>query len=94
MERETLCCLRCGARMRFLGRERIQLGQTSWLLGDLPNLIAGAMVAEIFSCPKCGKIELFQAEDSADELPQKQCPGCGAVIDFDYGRCPRCRHEF
>ncbi len=25
---------------------------------------------------------------------QLSCLRCGAVIDFDYGRCPYCEHEF
>ena len=52
------------------------------------------MEIDIYSCPKCGKIELFQPEAASDGLAQKQCPVCGAVIDFDYGRCPHCKHEF
>ena len=31
-------CLRCGAPMRFVGQERLQLGKTSWLFGDLPRM--------------------------------------------------------
>lgn len=93
-EKRQLNCLRCGAEMRFVMREKVQLGQTGWVLGDLPNLIAGAMPVDLYACPDCGKLELFQPETSAEALPQKQCPACGAVIDFDYGRCPRCKHEF
>lgn len=109
-----LNCLRCGAGMNFLCREKMQLGQTGWLLGDLPNLVAGAMEVEIYACPKCGKLEFFQpgsdkfagtanaAEtasgflppDAPGGLPRKKCPACGAVLDFDYGRCPYCEHEF
>lgn len=55
-----LNCLRCGTRMRFIRREKFQLGQTGWVLGDLPNLFAGAMEIEIYVCPKCGKLEFFQ----------------------------------
>ena len=29
--------------MRYIKREKLQLGQTGWVLGDLPNLFAGAM---------------------------------------------------
>lgn len=94
MHKRDCRCLRCGAEMHFLGRDKLQLGQTGWILGDLPNLIAGALVVEIYSCPDCGKIEFFRPDDSGEALPQKQCPNCGAVIDFDYGRCPRCKHEF
>ena len=89
-----LNCLRCGTGMQFIRREKFQLGQTGWVLGDLPNLFAGGMEIDIYSCPKCGKIELFQPEAASDGLAQKQCPVCGAVIDFDYGRCPHCKHEF
>lgn len=94
MKKRDLSCLRCGTQMRFLGRDRLQLGQTSWILGDLPNLIAGAMPVDLYGCPNCGKIEFYQSEDTSEDLVQKQCPNCGAVIDFDYGRCPRCKHEF
>ena len=109
-----LNCLRCSAGMQFIKREKFQLGQTGWVLGDLPNLFAGAMEIEIYVCPKCGKLEFFQPGSdkfagTADEaktgssylppdalggLPRKKCPVCGAVLDFDYGRCPYCEHEF
>ena len=55
-----LNCLRCGTGMQFIRREKFQLGQTGWMLGDLPNLFAGAMEIEIYVCPKCGKLEFFQ----------------------------------
>jgi len=29
--------------MKYSGTRKIQLGETGWVLGDLPNLIAGAM---------------------------------------------------
>lgn len=93
-QKRNLDCLRCGAAMRFSGREKLQLGKTGWVLGDLPNLLAGAMQLDIYACPDCGKVEFFRPEDSSDELPQKECPSCGAVIDFDYGRCPRCKYKF
>ena len=42
-------CLRCGARMKYMFRENLQLGKTGWILGDLPNLFAGALCADILS---------------------------------------------
>ena len=39
--RENVCCLCCGGEMRFMKRERLQLGKTGWLLDD-PK------------CPYCG----------------------------------------
>ena len=118
-------CLRCDARMKFGMRQKFQLGQTSFLLGDWPNLIAGALELEVWFCPKCGKVEFFvpgstqnlpvkqpepaQTEEfdyvgsmvsegidavSKDGMPQKKCPTCGREHDFDYPRCPYCKHDY
>lgn len=92
-----LSCLRCGEKMAFIQREKIQLGQTGWILGDLPNLAAGAMEVDIYSCLGCGKIEFFQPSGAStpdNELPQKRCPACGKRIDFDYPKCPLCKYDF
>lgn len=98
MERE-LHCLRCGERMRFARREKLQLGEMGWLIGDWGNLLAGAMEVDFYCCPACGKIELFQprydgeggGDYAADDLPHKLCPACGKEIDFDFPRCPYCK---
>lgn len=92
-DKRQLSCLRCGAGMRFIGRDKLQRRPDPFL-SDLTFALAGGMEVDIYSCPTCGKLELFQPEVPSDGLAQKQCPVCGAVIDFDYGRCPRCRHEF
>lgn len=98
MNVRNIKCLRCQAQMRFAGRENLQLGKTGWLLGDLPNLFAGALEVAIFTCPNCGKIEFFEAnaKDQGDkeQLPQRKCPECGCTHDFDYGRCPACGYEY
>ena len=93
MERELLC-LRCGAEMHYLKREKIQLGETGWILGDLPNLFAGAIAVDIYACPDCGKIEFFSAQAAEEELPKKQCPRCGNRHDFDYPKCPVCKCDY
>ena len=49
-------CLRCGTPMRFAGQNKLQLGKTSWLFGDLPNLMAGALEVSIMACPACGTL--------------------------------------
>ena len=92
MERD-LACLRCGAKMHFIKREKFQLGEAGWILGDLPHLNKGAMELEIYSCPDCGKVEFFQSTGD-EQLPQVKCPRCGKVHDFDYGRCPFCKYEY
>ena len=93
-------CLRCGQSMRCVGREQLQLGKTGWLLGDLPNLLAGAMEVDIYVCPECRKLEFYLAEDEteeetdSEEMPQKRCPKCGKQHDFDYPRCPFCKFDY
>lgn len=94
-------CLRCGAPMRFVGQERLQLGKTSWLFGDLPNLVAGALDVSIMACPACGKLEFFtggsvpaNVDTGSSGLPQRTCPVCGSCHDFDYPKCPLCGHVY
>ena len=91
-----MSCLRCGEEMQYLSREKIQLGKTGWVLGDLPNLLSGALEVQIFVCPKCRKLEFFLAENEMldDETPKRTCPDCGTVHDFDYPKCPKCKHEY
>ena len=117
-------CLRCDAAMKFGMQQKFQMGQTSFLLGDWPNLMAGALELEVWFCPKCGKVEFFVPGSSdrpehheeptrsgefdfvesvvsegidavsSDGMPQKKCPTCGKEHDFDYPRCPYCKHDY
>lgn len=93
MERDV-DCIRCRRKMQYAGMEKLQLGQTGWLLGDLPNLVAGAMEVDIYCCPGCGKLEFFSAKGMDEALPQKRCPKCGKAHDFDYPKCPFCKHDY
>ena len=86
-------CVRCGQKMSYIKTEKLQLGQTGWLLGDLPNLLAGAMEVDIYACPNCRKLEFFLADDE-EALPQKQCQKCGKRHDFDYPKCPFCKFDY
>ena len=82
--------------MQYLSRERLQLGKTGWVLGDLPNLLAGALDVEIYVCPLCRKLEFVAAEEGngEEDLPQKTCPACGTRHDFDYPKCPSCKYDY
>lgn len=93
MKRE-LNCLRCNEPMNYIETQKLQLGQTGWFLGDLPNLIAGAMKVDIYCCSACGKIEFFIADATQEDLPQKKCPKCGKLHDFDYPKCPFCKYRY
>jgi len=91
---KDIFCLRCNKTMHYIKREKLQLGETGWVLGDLSNLLAGAMEVDIYTCPDCGKIEFFMAEELEEEMPQKQCPKCGMKHDFDYPKCPFCKYDY
>lgn len=96
---KNLTCLRCHDSMQHLKREKLQLGQTGWVLGDLPNLLSGALEVDIFCCPTCGKIEFFRSgsytiESPPNPLPQRSCPVCGMQHDFDFPKCPLCGYNY
>ena len=95
MEQE-LKCLRCGGEMGFVMSENIQLGKTGWIIGDLGNLLAGAMPVDINCCRDCGRLELFRHGESQfdEQPPQKTCPRCGREHDFDYPKCPFCLYDY
>lgn len=78
-------CLRCGTAMQFVGQHKLQLGKTSWIFGDLPNLMAGALDVSIMACPACG---------NDPGLHQRRCPKCGFAHDFDYPKCPLCGYVY
>lgn len=92
--KNDLLCLRCNQTMNHIRKEKLQLGKTGWFLGDLPNLVAGAMEVDIYSCPHCKKLEFFLADAKEEGLPQKQCPKCGQFHDFDYPKCPFCKYNY
>ena len=95
---KELNCLRCGKELVFLKKEKIQLGQTGFVLGDWPNLFAGSLESEIYYCPKCHKVEFFAGENmeeaEEDRIAQKTCPSCKREHDMDYPKCPYCGHDY
>ena len=105
MNDKMLSCLRCGRDMTFFGREKIQLGQTGWFFGDLPNLLAGALEVDLYRCDGCGKLEFFSTVGADDaeaddggmgggEIAKRVCPACGHSHDIDYPKCPFCRFDY
>ena len=73
-----LNCLRCGTGMQFIRREKFQPGSDKFA-GTADEAKTGSS---------------YLPPDALGGLPRKKCPLCGAVLDFDYGRCPYCEHEF
>ena len=92
--KKELLCLRCNEEMKYLGTRKIQLGETGWILGDLPNLLAGSLEVDIYSCVKCGKIEFYHTERSETSIAQTKCPKCGRSHDCDYPKCPVCGYKY
>lgn len=89
-------CLRCDVPMQHMGTECLQLGKTGWILGDLPNLMAGALEVELYGCLQCGKLEFFQPTTMYDSghIAQKTCPKCGRIHDMDDPKCPLCKYNY
>ena len=90
-----LKCLRCDVPMQFVKRQHVQLGKTSFLIGDWGNLLAGALDVAIYTCPVCGKLEFFRGElyDETSEdtgIAKTTCPDCGTKHELDDPKCPRC----
>ena len=89
-------CLRCGGKVSFLRREKIQLGKQGWFLGNLPHLFAGAMTLNIYVCEDCLRCEFYLDEEdlsSSEEdsvIAQITCRVCGTRYDIDYPQCPHC----
>ncbi len=102
---KKLTCLRCSSQMQHIKRAKLQLGQTGWILGDLPNLIEGALEVDIVCCPTCAKLEFFRSDRYEThtfafstrvpaDIPQRTCPVCGTQHDFDYPKCPLCGYDY
>ncbi len=54
-----------------------------WIIG-VPLFVVGLIM------PAGG----FEVPKQSEELPQKQCPNCGKMHDFDYPKCPHCGHDY
>ena len=90
----NMLCLRCESSMNYIKREKIQLGERGWFMGDVSQLLSGALEVDIYACSNCGKIEFYMPESGDSELPQKQCPNFGHIHDFDFHKCPVCKCEY
>ena len=62
-QREKMAAMQCcGQPMTHLGVSEFQLGCQSWLLGDLPNLLAGAKGFAVFQCEHCGQVKFMNPD--------------------------------
>lgn len=74
------------------------------LLGPIMSLVdfsfSGFMVVCWFVGVPLFVVGLIMPADSAkppkqlEDLPQKECPGCGKKHDFDYPKCPFCGFDY
>ena len=97
MSDRSLSCLRCGADMRYIQTQKLQFGEAGLLLGILPNLLAGAVEVDIYTCPDCARLEFFLSDSSGkaeDRIAQTVCPNCGKRHDIDYHMCPFCKYDY
>lgn len=54
-----------------------------WIIG-VPLFVVGLIM------PEGG----FKTPKQSEDLPQKECPNCGEMHDFDYPKCPHCGHDY
>ncbi len=99
-------CLRCGTEMLYQARENLQKGDCGPWVGNLNFSLQGGFEVDIYTCPKCGKIELFQPgfldqkrfEEEQAELPPEATQGIVGVSmeGVPQVRCPYCgiTHDF
>ncbi|MGN0676772.1 MAG: PF20097 family protein [Ruminococcus sp.] len=52
---------------------------------------SGLPVYKAFKCDYCEKIIM---NTLISDIAKKICPKCGASIDWDYPKCPKCKHVF
>lgn len=86
-------CVRCNVALEFFKREKIQLGEYSWITGDLNNAAAGALDTAMYRCPVCRKIEFFEPEEEKGtviEVPTITCKACGKEYESHLRECPHC----
>lgn len=99
-------CLRCGSPMSFLMREKFQKGESGAWVGDVNFKFRGGFEMEVYSCPKCGRLEFFQpgkedeepAEPGFEELPIREDRPIVRVSEdgIPQIQCPACGwiHDF
>ena len=64
----NLDCVRCGASMGFLMREKFQKGDMGVWVGNLNFSMQGGFEMEVYSCPQCGKLEFYLPGVPAEEV--------------------------
>lgn len=102
-----LDCLRCGSGMTFLMQEKFQKGDMGPWVGNINFSMQRGFEMEVYSCPKCGKLEFYlpgvsekeePAEIEFEELPpDPDRPIVGVSKDgIPLVRCPACgrNHDF
>lgn len=89
-------CVRCNVAMVFKRREKFQLGEHGFFLGDFSHLVSGALETDIYVCPVCKKMELFEPLDenaAYANIPILICKACGKEFETHLRECPHCGHS-
>ncbi len=99
-------CLRCDAEMVYFARESLQKGASGPWIGNLNFTMQGGFEVDIYTCPRCGKIEFFQPgfldhqrfDEEMAELPPEATQGIiGVSMDgIPQVQCQYCgiKHDF
>lgn len=105
--RNNLKCPVCQGKMAFLMEEKFQKGDMGPWVGNINLTMQGGFEMEVYACCKCGKLEFFLPEGSAEwpedpeeeilETPESDMDIVGVSMDgVPQVRCPACgrNHDF
>jgi DNA-directed RNA polymerase subunit RPC12/RpoP len=65
-----LNCLRCTTEMTHLMREFFQKGECGAWVGNLNFNLRGGFEMDVYSCPKCGKLEFYLPDTEEEEIEE------------------------
>ena len=56
-------CLRCGSKMKYIGKEKFQVGGGLPVLGGTFGLFQRKRRFELYFCPSCRRVEFFDMDE-------------------------------
>ncbi len=74
---KTIHCPRCSKQLNFVGEAGLKPGGQD-------------LKAEVYACPKCGKMEFFAPVEPEVKIEKVTCAACQKSYDIDFPRCPGC----
>lgn len=68
--KNALICPRCRKQLTYVGTKRFHEGAQWGIFGDLGELFVNSEKFDVYSCPKCGRVEFFVDGIGEDLRPE------------------------